>query len=459
MESTNKYEVEDAVEWLIKHAHSTIDKNKIKEVTRISYYRDHWYGSYDVRLYCKDETGHEDCRYEYSLTLEDFHAMMKYARLTPPYSAETTIEIIQMGEYNEQLMRYVMDAFSFSDYYFEKMQIEKSRLALVRYDHVDYAMKALRHAYEKLFPDAAALPLDVVEFSYSDITIRMAKRSQEAIDHLFEEKRKKEEKERLKQERIAYCKSRQHDAALLIIPDVHGRYFWKDAVEQHNDIPVVFLCDYLDPYHNYIEDISVDDAICNFKEILDYKHLNSNRVTLLLGNHDIHYIASGINCSRKDSMHADELHDLFVSNLELFKLAANYPVAYKMFVMTHAGILKGWLSQHHPNISTDSPESIVAAINASCVELKTFVQYINDALMEVPFARGGGSKFGSIVWADESEHMHSTEPLPNIYQVFGHTQRLEEPLITNQFANLDCRKAFIVTNDGEILEHIPRVIE
>ena len=35
---------------------------------------------------------------------------------------------------------------------------------------------------------------------------------------------------------------------LTIIPDVHGRPFWRDAVKDVADTPVVFLGDYLDPY-------------------------------------------------------------------------------------------------------------------------------------------------------------------------------------------------------------------
>ena len=35
---------------------------------------------------------------------------------------------------------------------------------------------------------------------------------------------------------------------LTIIPDVHGRPFWRDAVKDVAETPVVFLGDYLDPY-------------------------------------------------------------------------------------------------------------------------------------------------------------------------------------------------------------------
>lgn len=454
MESTNYYQVSEAVEWLIENAHSTIDKKRIDEVTRIVYRRDHFYGSYDVELYCKDENGFESRHYEYSLSLENFHALMKHAHLRPPYSAESTIEIIQMGDRDEQLTKKVMDAFSFKDYYFEKEVIEESRMAFVRYDHVDYAMRGLRRAYSTLLPDSEALPLDAVQFVYGEIIIRMAKRCQEAIDRLFEEKRKKEEEERQRQEYIAYCDSRQKDTSLLVIPDVHGRGFWKDAVKRHATVPVVFLGDYLDPYHNHIEDISTDDAIKNFKEILEFKRTNPERVTMLIGNHDIHYLVPNINCSRKDTIHEEELHRLYADNLGLFALIAKYTIASKNFVMSHAGILNGWLTNHYPEVNTDSPEDIVTTINSSYTDETGLVRYIIEALMDVPYARGGNSKAGSIIWADESEHEHNESSIPNIYQVFGHTQRIEGPLITDHFANLDCRKAFIVTNDGEILESV-----
>ena len=35
---------------------------------------------------------------------------------------------------------------------------------------------------------------------------------------------------------------------ILIIPDVHGRRFWRDAIESDDYDKVIFLGDYLDPY-------------------------------------------------------------------------------------------------------------------------------------------------------------------------------------------------------------------
>ena len=59
---------------------------------------------------------------------------------------------------------------------------------------------------------------------------------------------------------------------MLIIPDTHGRTFWKECVEtkRENEI-VVFLGDYLEPYSNSIENISHKEAYQNLIEIIDYK--------------------------------------------------------------------------------------------------------------------------------------------------------------------------------------------
>lgn len=72
---------------------------------------------------------------------------------------------------------------------------------------------------------------------------------------------------------------------ILILPDIHGRPFWKKAVEKYkNEVDkIVFLGDYLDPY--VWEGITRKNAIRNFEEIIDYKINNKDKVVLLLGNH------------------------------------------------------------------------------------------------------------------------------------------------------------------------------
>ncbi len=71
---------------------------------------------------------------------------------------------------------------------------------------------------------------------------------------------------------------------VLVLPDVHGRKFWKKPCENiENYDKVVFLGDYFDPYD--FEKISVVDCIENFNEILELKRNNMDKVILLIGNH------------------------------------------------------------------------------------------------------------------------------------------------------------------------------
>ena len=63
---------------------------------------------------------------------------------------------------------------------------------------------------------------------------------------------------------------------ILIVPDIHGRKFWKEPcsnVDKYEKI--IFLGDYLDPY-TWREDISKDDAIDNFKEIISFARENKD---------------------------------------------------------------------------------------------------------------------------------------------------------------------------------------
>ena len=71
---------------------------------------------------------------------------------------------------------------------------------------------------------------------------------------------------------------------ILVCGDIHGRRFWKEPCKNLDKYDkVVFLGDYLDPYG--FEGIEVEDAIENFKEILELKKNNMDKVVLLLGNH------------------------------------------------------------------------------------------------------------------------------------------------------------------------------
>ena len=61
----------------------------------------------------------------------------------------------------------------------------------------------------------------------------------------------------------------------------------------------------------------------------------------------------------------------------------------------------------------------------------------------------GNHPSGSMVWADVEEMLVS-DPLPDTYQIVGHSMQYDGPIITDKFACLDCRAAFILNNKGKI---------
>lgn len=70
---------------------------------------------------------------------------------------------------------------------------------------------------------------------------------------------------------------------ILVVPDVHGRTFWKKPVNKYIDQVdrIVFLGDYLDPYRDEGEEHEVvipieDIGTIGFKTIRNMKEQNNN---------------------------------------------------------------------------------------------------------------------------------------------------------------------------------------
>ena len=72
---------------------------------------------------------------------------------------------------------------------------------------------------------------------------------------------------------------------MLIIPDVHGRTFWREPCNNWKG-KIIFLGDYFDPYPQ--EGITDEMAYVNAIEVFKFIERNSDRVIALLGNHDLH---------------------------------------------------------------------------------------------------------------------------------------------------------------------------
>ena len=229
---------------------------------------------------------------------------------------------------------------------------------------------------------------------------------------------------------------------ILVIPDVHGREFWKEVVDCKKYERIIFLGDYTDPYD--IEGIADEMAVDNFKSIIALKQSNPDKVVLLLGNHDLHYysdyyyeLAGGV---RYDPIAAIVLQRLFQDNFQNFQLAWETDWGGKHYLFSHAGITQSWLKRNL---------HLIRKPDANHLNHLLLSNEGLEALAQVGEMRWGDYPSGSMVWADVEE-MFVSDPLTNTYQIVGHSMQYDGPIITDKFACLDCRAAFCLNNKGKI---------
>ena len=247
----------------------------------------------------------------------------------------------------------------------------------------------------------------------------------------------------------------ENNIKYLIIPDVHGRSFWKKPVKQileSTNNNVVFLGDYLDcyPYEFNIDEDYCEIAISGLNEIIDIKKEFSDQVTLLIGNHDCGYRFDLDICDcRTDYRNFERIRNIYVANKDLFQLADEARVNDKHFIFTHAGIHKGYVDFAFPEEKdTINEDNVVDYFNNA---YHTEQPHVINSLGMYDLYRGyGGYDFGSLVWADVNSWVNKYDGYG--YQVFGHTQ-LEHGcggIIQENFAMLDRAQAFIINELGEI---------
>lgn len=216
---------------------------------------------------------------------------------------------------------------------------------------------------------------------------------------------------------------------ILVIPDVHGRTFWEESVKLYGDDAkrVVFLGDYLDPYPE--EFIKSDQAYENFLKIIEFAK-SSGKTTLLLGNHDLHYIDGEFTRSTRYNYDFRKIYKkTYKQNKDLFSLA----YMEKDILFTHAGVHPDWLRINKFVL----PESNIDTWLNS-LDLKYFGQ--------VGRSRGGYFPVGSPVWADINEFDYITQDL-GFHQIVGHTRSIVhrgEFFKDEKVTCLDCMGGFFL---------------
>ncbi|WP_297337133.1 metallophosphoesterase [Algoriphagus sp.] len=229
----------------------------------------------------------------------------------------------------------------------------------------------------------------------------------------------------------------------LVIGDVHGRSVWEEIPELLTFDRVVFLGDYFDAK----EDISEEKQIANFLKILNLKNSNPEKVTLLTGNHDLHYfpfsenVFSGFSQGLYYSI-SEMMHEAYQNGVLEAVCLINH------FLITHAGVTKTWFTEKIGN-----PEKLpLEEINESIAKLWSIS----------PKAFGFDNRAGA--WPDGDNIFQSPflvrpgslnrDRIPHCIHVIGHTQVQKITMMGNNLILCDAlgysREALII-RDSKIM--------
>lgn len=125
---------------------------------------------------------------------------------------------------------------------------------------------------------------------------------------------------------------------VVALGDTHGRTIWKSIVIQEADADLfVFIGDYFDTHYN----VTPNQQIENFKDILEFKKKNQNKVILLLGNHDFHYL-KGVQEKYSGFQKFFQMDINEVLEPAVASGLVQMCFIYDKFVFTHAGVTNTW---------------------------------------------------------------------------------------------------------------------
>ena len=125
---------------------------------------------------------------------------------------------------------------------------------------------------------------------------------------------------------------------IIAIGDIHGREHWKPIISEYlpNVDKVVFTGDYLDSFT-----VPRKIQFQVFKELIALKLENPEKIILLLGNHDYHYLPyTYCKYSGYSSDFKFKCRDIYREYSNLFQIC----YIYKNVIFSHAGISQTWFT-------------------------------------------------------------------------------------------------------------------
>lgn len=229
---------------------------------------------------------------------------------------------------------------------------------------------------------------------------------------------------------------------IIVLGDTHGRNSWKAIAEKELATcdKFIFIGDYFDSRN---QGHSGNRQIVNFKEILELKKANPDKVVLLTGNHDYHYIRGiGETYSGYQAGYASEIGEIVEQAIK----EGSIQMAYLAdgFLFSHAGLTKSWVSMF---IRLHCEKEELTMNNIEPVVDDTLVQLLNDYLVYQPnvFKFSTGENFSMTgdditqgpIWV--RPYSLSKDKVQGVWYVVGHTpQRAVSIVDEHQIILTDC---------------------
>ena len=227
----------------------------------------------------------------------------------------------------------------------------------------------------------------------------------------------------------------------ILLGDTHGRTLWKDIVTKESPDQVVFIGDYFDSL-----DISQENQLRNFIDILEYKYRVPNTI-LLIGNHDFHYMFNYERYSGFQPKMYPTFNHLLNEEKDSFQMA----FLLDDLLCTHAGVSSEWLKDN--DISEDA--DIVKEINELFIAQPRMFMFTGSE-------PSGDDAYQTPIWIRPQSLMNANKnsSLKNTYrQVVGHTQVSADASIEmlkkftgGKYFLIDVihQRKYLVYNDGEL---------
>lgn len=237
---------------------------------------------------------------------------------------------------------------------------------------------------------------------------------------------------------------------IVALGDTHGRSTWQSIVAQEEKTAdkIIFIGDYFDTHSGGYH--SANRQIENFKDIVAYKKANPDKVVLLFGNHDFHYLkAAKEEYSGYQHRYAFDIQQVIEEALaeDLMQMCFKHDD----YFFSHAGLTKTWVEDSFVAEPWETEKPTLENIEQAVNDLFKYKPYYFRFNMGANFSNTGDDICQTPIWVRPISLMR--DMFEGIKCVVGHTT-VKHMDLSDKFPNLilidalGTSQEYLVIEDG-----------